>query len=163
MKKVRISLTKDSKSASFKVFNSPESAYVWLNDDTLREELGMDSSIGTVIDLKKGEVMEVEWMGCEYIVEDGIEFFKADFVRIGKTIKSPAFFTGGRTVIGIHEGWVVKEIPFKSCVENGTKIVRLGKTSKHKFDLSDLFKSRESYKSSENDEFFRESKKEVLN
>ena len=70
MKKVRMTVQKDSVGKKFQIFNSPESLYVWLNDKDLQEIDELDPTLGTTIFLQSGETMEVEWMGCEFIVEN---------------------------------------------------------------------------------------------
>jgi len=152
MKKVRITLAKGSKGKTFRVFSSPEAAYVWLNDPYIQNEEELDPDIGITVHLKRGEVMEVEWRGCEYVKEEGQSLFKADFVRIGKTIKSPLFYTGGKTVIGIQDGWIVDEVSFKTSTDEDSKTVKLTKKSKHKFDLDDLFASRDKKYAQEEEE-----------
>jgi hypothetical protein len=67
VKKVRITLNKDFLIKKIPVFNSPESLYVWLNDPELQAQERLDPTLGSTINLKKGETMEIEWMGCEFI------------------------------------------------------------------------------------------------
>jgi hypothetical protein len=141
MKKVRITVKKGAKGKKFQIFNSPESLYVWMNDPELQSSDRLDPSLGVTIQLKQGETMEVEWLGCEFISE---EFFstRADHIRLGKHIKitpSPV-----KEIVGIHEGWVYEEIiSFKSSSDGCTKTLRLTPKSKHKFDLEELFLSSE--------------------
>jgi hypothetical protein len=143
MKKVRITTNKGVSEKEFKIFNSPESLYVWLNDPELQSENGIDSSLGNSVRLLKGEVMEVEWCGCEYIYEQETLLFRADYVRIGKQIKSPSFFTGGKSVVGIQDGWVLADtISFTSKSDTKTKTTKLTSRSRHHFDLDELFEAQ---------------------
>lgn len=151
MKKVRITVNKGSKGKSFNIFNSPESLYVWLNDDELQED-ELDPSLGNTIHLKKGEVMEVEWCGCEYIYEHDRLLFRADYIRIGKLISTPSFFSRGKNVVGIQDGWIIDDIiSFKSQSDDLTKTTKLTSRSKHKFNLDELFLARKSYDEAEDE------------
>lgn len=151
MKKVRITVTRGSQGKYFNIFNSPESLYVWLNDPELQERK-LDSSLGNTIHLKKGEVMEVEWCGCEYIYEQDKLLFRADYIRIGKLISTPGFFSKGKNVVGIQDGWIVDDIiAFKSGTDDATRTTKLTTRSKHKFNLDELFLARKSYDEIEED------------
>lgn len=153
MKKVRITINKGHTDKEFKIFNSPESLYVWLNDTELQEE-NLDSSIGNIVNLKKGEIMEVEWRGCEYIYENDKLLFRADYIRIGKLINSPSMFLKGKDVVGIQDGWILSDtISFKSYSDEKTKTTKLTPRSKHRFDLDELFAARDEYDSEEEEEF----------
>lgn len=146
MKKVRITVSKGSKGKAFKVFNSPESLYVWLNDPELQEDDYLDSSLGNIVYLRRGEIMEAEWCGCEFIYEEGRLNFRADYIRLGKLISSPTIFTGGKNVVGIQDGWVLDDtIAFKSYSDGLTRTTKLTERSKHRFDLDELFSAREAY------------------
>lgn len=146
MKKVRITVSKGSKGKDFRIFNSPESLYVWLNDPDLQTDDDLDPSLGNIVSLKRGEVMEVEWCGCEFMYENDVLLFRADYIRIGKLISEPTFFSGGKSVVGIQDGWVTSDmISFKSSVNDSTKTTKLTTKSKHKFDLDELFAAREAY------------------
>jgi len=156
MKKVRIT-TKDVNGKNFRIFNSPESLYVWLNDPDLQEDPDMDPSIGNIVHLKRGETMEVEWCGCEFVYEGEELLFRTDYIRIGKLISTPTFFSGGKSVVGIQDGWITEDsINFKSTTIGSTKTTLLTKRSRHKFDLDELFAAREAY-----DELSEEEEKEI--
>ena len=124
MKKVRITVKKGSPGKKFQIFNSPESLYVWMNDPELQVEEKLDSSLGVTVYLKQGEVMEVEWLGCEFINETSF-YLRADYVRLGKHVKIGS--SSVKEMIGIQDGWVVDET----------------NRSKHKFDLDELFFARD--------------------
>jgi hypothetical protein len=153
MKKVRITVSKGSRGKDFKIFNSPESLYVWLNDPDLQLDPEMDPSLGNVVRLKQGEVMEAEWCGCEFVYEEDELLFRADYIRIGKLISAPTFFSGGKNVVGIQDGWIMSDtIAFKSYTDGLTRTTKLTPRSRHKFDLDELFSAREAYDSMEEDE-----------
>jgi hypothetical protein len=148
MKKVRITTTRGSKGKNFKIFNSPESLYVWLNDPELQEDEDLDPTLGNIVNLRKGEVMEVEWCGFEHIYEDGRLQFRADYVKIGKLISVPVSFLDNKEIVGIQDGWVTSDIlSCKSKTDESTKIVKLTARSKHRFNLDELFMAREAYDS----------------
>lgn len=150
MKKVRITVSKGSTGKSFKIFNSPESIYVWLHDPELQKSEELDVSIGNVIHLKKGEVMEAEWCGCEYIYENESLIFRADYIRLGKLMKNSTLFSANKNVIGIQDGWILNDtIQFKNYSDEKTRTTRLSLKSKHRFNLDELFASREAYEEDE--------------
>jgi hypothetical protein len=151
MKKVRITVNKGSKGKSFNIFNSPESLYVWLNDPELQEDKKLDPSLGNTIYLKKGEVMEVEWCGCEYVYEKEKVLFRADYIRIGKMINMPSFLDG-KNIVGIQDGWVVDDIiSFRTSADEAVKTTKLTTRSRHKFNLDELFLSKKNYDELEED------------
>lgn len=155
MKKVRITVNKGSLGKKFPIFNSPESLYVWLNDPELQAAPRMDSSLGSIIFLRPGETMEVEWMGCEFI-NDGGNIFRVDHVRLAKTMKVKSLALSN--VVGIHSGWITSDIiSFKSGSDQLTKRTRLTDKSKHKFDINEIFESRGLSEKDEKDDYKVES------
>lgn len=162
MKKVRITVKRGSKGKAFNIFNSPESLYVWLNDPDLQEDFDLDPTLGNTVYLKQGEIMEVEWCGCEYVYEDGELVLKTDYVRIGKLISSPTIFARGRNVVGIQDGWIAEgTVFFKTHSDDETRTTKLSSKSKHKFDLDELFSAREAF--DELDEPITDKNMNVLN
>ena len=146
MKKVRITTNKGVSEKHFTIFNSPESLYVWLHDPDLQGDDDVDPSLGNTVILLKGEVMEVEWCGCEHVYEEETLLFRADYIRIGKHVKSPSFFAGGKKVVGIQDGWVLGgSISFNSRLDEKIKTTKLTTRSRHNFDLDELFESRGDY------------------
>jgi hypothetical protein len=84
--------------------------------------------------------MEVEWMGCEFIHEDG-KFLRIDQIRLAKTINVKSF--KANNVVGVYKGWVTEEIiPFKSGSDDDIKRTKLTERSKHKFNIQELFAAR---------------------
>lgn len=140
MKKVRITVNKGSAGKRFPVFQSPEALYVWKYDPEMHSIFRMDPALGTMIFLRPGEVMEIEWMGFEYI-HDGDVSVRVDQIRLAKTIKVRAL--DKNKVVGIYSGWIADDvIKFKSGTDKDVKRLRLTNRSKHKFDISELFASR---------------------
>ena len=140
MKKVKITTKKDSQGKKFPIFNSPEALYVWLNDPELQQMPRLDPSLGSMILLRPGETMEVEWMGCEFYTE-GNYTLCINQVRLAKTMKIKALDTN--KVIGVHSGWTIDDIiSFKTGEDSDIKRAKLTKRSKHKFDIEELFQSR---------------------
>lgn len=143
MKKIRITVPRGSKGKKFPVFNSPESLYVWINDPELQTMQKLDPTLGTTITLRPGEVMEVEWMGCEFILEDKNSMLRVDEVRLAKTIKLPATHAKLTNLVGVHSGWTTNEIfAFTSESQDDIKVLKLSNKAKHKFDIEKLFASR---------------------
>ena len=140
MKKVRITVNKGSAGKKIPVFNSPESLYVWLHDPDLRYSQRLDPSLGSMIMLRPGETMEVEWLGCEFIYEVD-QVLRVDQIRLAKTMKVKSMSMSN--VIGVHSGWIVEEIiSFKSGRNEEIKRTRLTNKSKQKFNINELFISR---------------------
>lgn len=140
MKKIRIVINKGASGKKFFIFNSPESLYVWINDPELREASRIDPDLGSVVTLKPGETMEIEWVGCEFI-DDGDNVIRIDQVRLAKTMK--AKLLSSNKVIGIHAGWTTEDmISFKKGSDDIIKRTRLTNKSKHKFNIDEIFESR---------------------
>lgn len=140
MKKIRIVINKGSLGKKFPIFNSPESLYVWVNDPELRATSQVDPDLGSMVTLKPGETMEVEWIGCEFI-DDGDSVIRIDQVRLAKTMK--AKLLSSNNIIGIHTGWMTENmISFKSGSDDIIKRTRLTNKSKHKFNIGEIFASK---------------------
>ena len=138
MKKIRVTAKKGSTGKKFLVFNSPESLYVWLHDPDLKDNKELDPSLGTVVHLRDGEVMEVEWMGFENIFEDNKLIMCANLIRLCKDINTSVSFS--KPIVGIHEGWVTEDImSFKSRSVKDVRTTLLSKKSRHRFDLDEMF------------------------
>jgi hypothetical protein len=150
VKKIRITVNKGSKGKKFPVFNSPESLYVWMYDEELREASKLDPSLGVMINLRPGEVMEVEWMGCEYVHEESFQF-RVDQVRLAKTMQVKSI--SKTRLVGVYGGWTSEDVlTFKSCKDEDVKITKLTPKSKHKFDIHELFESRSMNEDQEKEE-----------
>lgn len=138
MKKIRISTKKGTIGKKFLVFNSPESLYVWLHDPDINNVKDLDPSLGTVVHLRGGEVMEVEWRGFENVFEDNKLIMCANLIRLCKEINTSVKFA--KPIVGIHEGWVTDEMmPFKTKVGKEFRTTLLTENSRHKFDLDQMF------------------------
>lgn len=140
MKKVRITVKKGSAGKKFPIFNSPEALYVWLNDPELQASTRLDSSLGHMVSLRPEEVMEVEWIGCEFIKECD-EIIRFDEIRLAKTIKIPSL--DSESIVIVQSGWTTKDIiTFKTGGDVDTRRLKLTSKSKHKFDIEELFISK---------------------
>jgi len=142
MKKIRLTVNRGLSGKKFPVFNSTESLYVWLNDPEVKAAADIDPSLGTIVHLRNGETMEVEWRGCEFIYEENRLLFRADLIRLCKEIKvnTPLL----KPLIGIHEGWVVSEVlSFEPKANKGVRTTKLTSRSRHKFNIDEIFESRE--------------------
>jgi len=140
VKKVRVTVKKGSLGKKIPIFNSPESLYVWLHDPELYEASKLDETLGTTVTLNPGEIMEVEWMGCEFIHENSY-VLRVDQIRLAKTMKIKAL--SGAKIVGVHNGWTTEEIiSFKSGGAEDIRRMRLTDKSKHKFNIEELFASK---------------------
>jgi len=140
MKKIRITVKKGSMGKKFPIFNSPEALYVWLNDPELQTAQRLDPSLGSTVFLRPGEIMEVEWLGCEFFQEDG-QAFCLNHVRLAKTMKIKGLDVN--KIVGVHSGWVINNIlSFSSGGDDDVKRLKLTSKSKHKFNIEELFLAR---------------------
>lgn len=140
MKKIRITVKKGSQGKKFPIFNSPEALYVWLNDPELQTTPRLDPSLGSTIFLRPGEIMEVEWLGCEFFQEDN-KTFCINQIRLAKTMKIKALDVN--KIVGVHSGWVMNKIlSFDSGNDEDIKRLKLTPKSKHKFNIEELFLAR---------------------
>lgn len=140
MKKVRITVKKGSQGKKFPIFNSPEALYVWLNDPELQAAPRLDPTLGSTIFLRPGEVMEIEWLGCEFF-QEGKKTFQVDQIRLAKTMRIKSLDVN--KIVGVHSGWTTQDIiHFKSGDDQDTKRLKLTPKSKHKFDIEELFQAR---------------------
>ena len=140
MKKVRITVKKGSAGKKIPIFNSPEALYVWLNDPELQSAARLDPTLGYTVVLQPGEIMEVEWLGCEFFQENK-DSFCVDEIRLAKTMKIKG--VKGDKLVGVHSGWTIKDIiQFKSGGDSDISRLRLTPKSKHKFNIEELFQAR---------------------
>jgi len=140
MKKVRIIVKKGTEGKKFHIFNSPEALYIWLNDPELQIAQRLDSSLGSTIFLRPEEIMEIEWLGCEFFQENK-QALCLNHVRLAKTMKVRGLDIG--KLVGIHSGWITEDIvSFKSGSDGIVKRTKLTNKSKHKFNIGEIFESR---------------------
>lgn len=140
MKKIRITVKKGSQGKKFPIFNSPEALYVWMHDPELQTAPRLDPALGSTIFLRPGEVMEIEWLGCEFF-QEGKKIFQVDQVRLAKTMKIKALDVD--KIIGVHSGWTSQDIVrFKSGDDLDIKRLKLTSKSRHKFNIEELFHAR---------------------
>lgn len=140
MKKVRIIVKKGAEDKKFHIFNSPEALYVWLNDPELQTAQRLDSSLGSTIFLRSEEIMEIEWLGCEFFQENK-QTLCLSHIRLAKTMKVRGLNIS--KLVGIHSGWIIEDIvSFKSGSDGIIKRTKLTDKSKHKFNIGEIFESR---------------------
>lgn len=124
----------------FPIFSSPEALYVWLNDPELKSAPKLDPTLGSTIFLRPGEIMEIEWLGCEFFQENS-KIYQIDQIRLAKTMKIKALDLN--KVVGVHSGWTTREIiSFKSGDDEDVRRQKLSQNSKHKFNIEELFEAR---------------------
>jgi hypothetical protein len=143
VKKVRINLKRGVRSWSFILYDSAESAF-FLRKEPIYND-GMDE-YRQVVNLRPGEIIEVEWMGSEWVysgVSAGLGQERFDKVRLGKLVPIKGS-TGDDAFIEAYSGWVVKEVPWTP--DDSRKDVRItplhGKV-KPKIELSNLFSEQD--------------------
>ncbi len=148
MKKIRITINKGATEKKFPVFNSPESLYVWLHDPVLQNNNRVDPDLGSIILLRPDEIMEIEWMGCEYI-DDDHRILRVDQIRLAKTMKTKS--SSLDNIIGVYSGWTIEDtISFKGGITADIRRSRLTPKSKHKFDIGELFAARDTQEKKDN-------------
>lgn len=150
MKKIRVALKKDRKSWSFVLFDSAESAF-YLKDEKITES---DDEYYRVVNLDPADIIEVEWLGSEYVYNDEydtranqpmkLQHEKFDKVRLGKLtpIVTKVQKTG---YIELHSGWVSGDT-FKWTSgdhQEDIRITRIKGKAVSKLDFEKLFSGRQ--------------------
>lgn len=152
MKKVRLNLKRGTKKSwSFTLYDSAESAY-YLKDEPPYPD-GFEEEYRKVISLNPGDILEVEWVGSEWVFPDENEDFlrrpvslsasvydKYDKVRVGKI--TPV--KGSEEKMGyleVYSGWIFGgDIPWSSKAgHEGLKITEVKGKIVSKFDFPKLF------------------------
>lgn len=151
MKKVRLSLKRGSKPWSFTLYDSAESAF-YLKDEPPYPD-GFEEDYRKVVHLKPGEILEVEWIGSEWVFSDDPEdmlfkmillnndaYDKYDKVRVGKITP----MKGTQQKMGyleVYAGWILGgHVPWASQdLQNGLKITEVKGRIQSKFDFPKLF------------------------
>ncbi len=148
MKKVRISIRDATQQWSFPMYESLESleAFIYIYED-----LAADSMLQETITLKKGEFLEIEWLGADYCQIDEFGLFLDeknsypqmthyyDKVRIGKSVRKGD--RKGFEYITGFTGWVpCNLIPWAARNTLGyLKVIELNGRYKPRIDFSELF------------------------
>lgn len=150
MKKIRVALKKDRKSWSFVLFDSAESAF-YLKDEKITES---DDEYYRVVKLDPMDVIEVEWLGSEYVYSDEydsrtdkpmkLQHEKFDKVRLGKL--TPIVTRVQKTgYVELHSGWVTGGT-FKWTSgdhQEDVRITRIKGKAVSKLDFDKLFSGRQ--------------------
>lgn len=146
MKKVRISLRDSNKSWSFSLYESL-SYFVYLHGHAK-----INDNHRQIISLKKGEFLEIEWIGADYYQIDPISLFlnekkdthrpkynKCDQVRIGKSARRSG--KNGFEYVTGYTGWVQGGIiPWSGkAASDVLKVIELKGRFKPRIDFSQLF------------------------
>ena len=153
MKKVRLNLKRGVKKAwSFTLYDSAESAF-YLKDEPLYPD-GFEEEFRKIVSISPGDILEVEWVGSEWVFSDDEEDFlfkkmslkpslydKYDKVRIGKI--TPMKGTEEKMgYLEVYSGWCFGgTVPWtsKSSNQNGLKITEVKGAVVSKFDFPKLF------------------------
>jgi hypothetical protein len=165
VKKVRINLSKEAESWSFVLYDSSESAF-YLKDENLQ---GYDDEFYRTVTLLPREVMEVEWLGSEYVFSDEfgsvankpykLQHDRFDKVRLCKLTMNPRAI-GKTSYVELHSGWVRGDtFRWASCSSRaGIRITRIKGRVVSKLDFEKLFVGQDL--SEEDKEFEEEFKAE---
>ena len=146
VKKVRITLKRGCKEWSFPIYDSSESAY-YLKDEPFADDI---DDCCKLVTLKKGEVLEIEWMGYEAVYEDEISLKKKPFkslshekfhsIRVGKL--TPVKMTTHKTgYVETFVGWVNEDTKLFSDIHESVKILHIKGRVLSKMDFSQIFLS----------------------
>lgn len=152
MKKVRLNLKRGVKKPwSFTLYDSAESAY-YLKDEPPYPD-GFEEEYRKVVSIKPGDILEVEWVGSEWVFPDENEDFlkksvtlstniydKYDKVRVGKI--TPV--KGAEEKMGyleVYSGWCFGgDVPWSpDDSQDGLKITVVKGKIVSKFDFPKLF------------------------
>jgi len=161
VKKVRINLKKSTNCWTFVLFDSAESAF-YLKDENLKES---DIDYYRVITVMPEDVIEVEWLGSEFVFGDEygsepnkqfkLQHEKFDKVRLCKLtpIKTKSRKTG---YVELHSGWVQGGVfNWRSCgTRDDIKITQIKGKVVSKLDFDKLFVN---HKLSEEEQEFEDS------
>lgn len=147
MKKVRLNLKRGAKPWSFTLYDSAESAY-YLKDEPPYPD-GFEEEYRKIVTLKRGEILEVEWVGSEWVFADeDLDYFrnpstdydKYDKVRVGKItpVKGAIEKMG---YLEVYSGWVFGgDVPWtETTTQDGLKITEVKGKIVSKFDFPKLF------------------------
>lgn len=147
MKKVRLNLKRGAKPWSFTLYDSAESAY-YLKDEPPYPD-GFEEEYRKIVTLKRGEILEIEWVGSEWVFADEdfsifrrppTEYDKYDKVRVGKI--TPV--KGAEEKMGyleVYSGWCFGgDVPWTSDKDQvGLRITEIKGSVVSKFDFPKLF------------------------
>jgi len=152
VKKVRLNLKRGVKTPwSFTLYDSAESAY-YLKDEPPYPD-GFEEEYRKVVSLNPGDILEVEWVGSEWVFPDENEDFlrkhvslqasvydKYDKVRVGKI--TPV--KGAEEKMGyleVYSGWIFGgDVPWSpKAAQDGLKITEVKGKIVSKFDFPKLF------------------------
>ena len=152
MKKVRLNLKRGVKKPwSFTLYDSAESAY-YLKDEPPYPD-GFEEEYRKIVSLNPGDILEVEWVGSEWVFPDENEDFlrkpvslqagvydKYDKVRVGKItpVKGVEEKMG---YLEVYSGWCFGgDVPWSpKTAQDGLKITEVKGKIVSKFDFPKLF------------------------
>ena len=152
MKKVRLNLKRGAKKPwSFTLYDSAESAF-YLKDEPPYPD-GFEEEYRRVVSIKPGEILEVEWVGSEWVFSDdgsdflqkpvnlsSVDYDKYDKVRVGKITP----LKGSEEKMGyleVYSGWIFGgDVPWtETTTQDGLKITEVKGKIVSKFDFPKLF------------------------
>lgn len=130
---------------SFRLFDSAESLYVWQKD----VGAPANSAESLYVDITPDSYIEIEWMGCEYSLENGV-YHRFDCVRLAKASQSN---NASGIVVEIYSGWVSAGVfNFHDHEDEDSYTIKLITPEDCKLDLDLLFNSSDDNSEEENEE-----------
>lgn len=152
LKKVRLNLKRGVKKPwTFTLYDSAESAF-YLKDEPPYPD-GFEEEYRKVVSLNPGDILEVEWVGSEWVFADegedflfmpmvlsSVSYDKYDKVRVGKITP----LKGAEEKMGyleVYSGWCFGgTVPWSpKAAQEGLKITEIKGSVVSKFDFAKLF------------------------
>lgn len=148
MKKIKLSIKKNSPIKTIHVFSTIEDAQSWLlSDQDDPEKIDNINNVETVV-LAKEEFLEVELRGYEYVNnKNSLERF--NYVRFAKIIQPKN--TAG-LLISAHQGWVTNSTFAFKEVENDEIISKNLDPESSTIDLDSMFVEEEEEEANDSEE-----------
>lgn len=117
---------------SFRIFDSAESLYVWLKDVGAPK----NTPESFYVDITPGDYIEVEWMGCEFVHENGLSQ-RLDSVRLAKASQTK---NASGVLVEIYYGWVANDtFVFCDHEDEDSYTIKLITPENYKLDFNLLF------------------------
>lgn len=145
MKKCKINLI-ESNDKQKNFYLSPTADLLYklasrFSNKTLIKKLKSNSEI-EIVSLEPGENqwIEVEWNGCQNIINDNKKMIRMNYVKLVKISKLSSG-DDSDALISIHLGWMLKEqLSFSNYKKRGMKVTALSKDDEQ-YNFSELFQS----------------------
>lgn len=146
MKKVRITLKKGKDPWSFTLYDSAESA-LYLRDDPQYDD-NFEEEYKTNLTLREGDILEVEWLGSEWVYPDDPDRLiepdrlndKYENIRLGK-FSDRKGIDKKSGYVEVYSGWIVGgTIPWNPSKGGTLKIKNINDPLESLIDFSEIFR-----------------------